>query len=151
MEQTKVNKLTPYLCARNAAAAIEFYKKAFGAEQGWRMDSPEGKVMHADLRIGAAEFMISDEFPEYGALSPETAGGVPLNLHLIVADADAVFHQAVAAGAIVERPLENKFYGHRNGGIRDPFGFRWTIGTVLEELTPEQMDERVGIKREVTS
>lgn len=144
-------ELVPYLCAKNAAAAIEFYKAAFGAIQGWRLDEPGGRVSHADMEIGDVGFMIADEHPEVGFVSPETIGGTPITLHLTVENADAVFEQAVRAGAKVDRPLQDQFYGYRNGYVTDPFGFRWCIGTKLEELTPQQLDERVGVKREATA
>ncbi len=142
MAEHRKNSLVPYLCAKGAADAIDFYKKAFGATEVWRMAGPEGKVMHADLKIGDVPFMISDEFPEHGAVSPQTLGGCPMVLTLTVDDADAAFEQAVAAGATAQRPVALQFYGHRTGYINDPFGYRWCITTVVEELTPEEMQAR---------
>jgi len=143
--------LIPYLCAKDAAAAIEFYRKAFGATQGWRLDEPNGRVSHADMQIGDAQFMIAGEHPEFGFLSPQTIGGTPFTLHLNVENVDAVFEQAVQAGAKVLRPVKDQFYGERNGHVLDPFGFRWCISTTIEQLTPEDLDARAGVKREVTA
>ena len=142
MAEHNNNSLVPYLCAKGAADAIDFYKKAFGATEVWRMAGPDGKVMHADMKIGDLPFMISDEFPEHGAVSPHTLGGAAVMLALTVDDVDAIFAQAVAAGATVQKPVALQFYGHRTGYVLDPFGYRWGISTVVEKLTPEEMQAR---------
>jgi PhnB protein len=122
--------ITPMLSFKDAASAIEFYKRAFGAVEVTRLTEENGRVGHAELRIGDAALMLSDEYPEIQVLSPETIGGSPVMLLLTVKDVDAVFHQAVAAGAAVDRPLQDTFGGAmRNGKLVDPFGHRWMILT----------------------
>lgn len=117
--------VTPYLIVRGAAAAIEFYKKAFAATELFRLDSPSGKIGHAEMRIGDSPIVLADEHPEMGAKSPQTIGGSPVSIMLYVEDVDAVVPRAVAAGAKVTRPVEDKFYGDRMGGLEDPFGHVW--------------------------
>jgi PhnB protein len=136
--------LTPYLILRGAAKGIEFYQKAFGAELILKVDGAGGKVGHAEMRIGNSMIMMADEFPEMGARSAEAFGGSPVSMALYVDDADAWFARAVAAGARVERPLENKFYGDRSGTVVDPFGFRWHISTHVEDVSAEEMSRRLG-------
>ena len=136
--------VTPYLIARNASAAIEFYKKAFGAEEVYRLAMPDGRVGHAELRIGGSVVMLADEFPEMGAKSPAALGGTPVSLLLYVADSDAVAAGAVAAGAKVKRPVVDQFYGDRSGTFEDPFGHVWTIATRKENLTPEEIGRRAA-------
>lgn len=135
---------TPYLSIRGAAAAIEFYKKAFGAteEPGSRFVQPDGRVGHAEISIGGARIMLADEFPEIGFKSPEAFGGSPVRLHLDVADVDALGRQVVAAGGTVVRPIADQFYGERTGSFRDPFGYTWTISTRKETLSTEEMQRR---------
>jgi uncharacterized glyoxalase superfamily protein PhnB len=135
--------ITPHLELRGAAKAIEFYKKAFGAVEIVRNLGPDGRlIMHAQLRIGDSMLMLHDEFAEAGGHSPQTLEGSPITLHLYVEDADAVFARAVAAGAKVEMPLENTFWGDRYGQLTDPFGHSWSVGSKLEDLTPEQIRKR---------
>lgn len=136
------NDITPALIVRGGAAAIEFYQKAFGGTIRHRMDAPDGKVMHAEVLIGNSVVMVSDEFPEWGALSPETLKGSPISLYLYVTDADAVFEKAVAAGATVSRPLENQFWGDRVGWLLDPFGHKWSISAHVEDVSPDEMTRR---------
>ena len=136
--------VTPYLIARKASAAIEFYKKAFGAEEVYRLAMPDGRVGHAELRIGGSVVMLADEFPEMGAKSPAALGGTPVSLLLYVADSDAVAAGAVAAGAKVKRPVVDQFYGDRSGTFEDPFGHVWTIATRKENLTPEEISRRAA-------
>ena len=112
----------PSLCYRDAAAAIDFYKRAFGATELMRLEEPSGKIGHAELQIGSAVFMLSDEYPDYNALSAETIGGSPIKLHLYVADVDQFAERAIAEGAILSRPIEDQFYGDRAGQLKDPFG-----------------------------
>jgi len=134
--------LTPYICCANAASAIEFYQRAFGAEEMMRLTEPSGRIGHAELKIAGAPLMLSDEYPDYGVRSPKAFGGTPMSLHLYVDNVDAVFAQAVAAGAKVLRGLEDQFYGDRSGTLLDPFGHRWTLATHKEEVAPEEMQRR---------
>ncbi len=136
--------VTPYLIVRGGAAAIEFYKKAFNATELVRMPMPNGKLGHAELRIGDSCVMLADEAPEMNARAPVTIGGTPVGLALYVEDCDAMFNRAVSAGAKVERPLADQFYGDRSGTIVDPFGHKWTIGTHKEDVSPEEMKERMA-------
>ena len=135
--------LTPYLIVKGAAQAIEFYKKAFGATELMRLEGPGGSVAHAELRIGDSQIMLADEHPEMNALAPEAAGKSGVGFCLYVENADAVFEQAVAAGARVERPVQDQFYGDRSGMVADPFNHTWTIATHIEDLTPEEINERM--------
>lgn len=134
--------LTPYLTIRNAAAALDFYKRAFGAEEAFRIASPDGKVGHAEIRIGDSAIMLSDEFPEMGASSPESIGGSPVMLHLYVEDVDALVDRAVQAGGKLERPVADQFYGDRGGMITDPFGHKWWIATHVEDVPPDELERR---------
>jgi len=139
------HSLTPHLELRGAARAIDFYKAAFGAREIFRNVGPDGRlIMHAQLQIGDSMLLLHDEFAEAGGESPHTLEGSPVTLHLYVEDADAVFARAVAAGAKVEMPIADMFWGDRYGQVTDPFGHRWSIGTKLEELTPAQMRERAA-------
>jgi len=133
---------TPYLIIKGAAAALEFYKNAFGAIELCRMPNPDGRVGHAEIKVGDSIIMLADEHPEIGARSPETYGGTPVSLMLYVEDVDAVFNRAVAAGAKVERPVTNQFYGDRTGGIIDPFGHKWYLATHVEDVSTEEMLRR---------
>jgi PhnB protein len=138
------HSITPYLIARNAAAAIEFYKKAFGAQESYRLEQPDGRVGHVELRIGDSVVMLADEFPEMGIKGPASCGGTPVSLLLYVADVDAAAARAVAAGATVTRPVKDQFYGDRSGTLEDPFGHKWTIATRKEELSPEEINRRAA-------
>lgn len=139
---TTAVSLTPYLCCKGAAAAIDFYVQAFDAVEVTRLEEPGGRIGHAELTIGGVPFDLADEYPEYGVISPETLGGTPFTLTLEVADADAVFARAVAAGATVQRELSDQFYGFRAGQVLDPFGYRWSIRTKLEDLSAEELERR---------
>lgn len=132
----------PYLSCRNAASAIDFYKKAFGATELMRMAQPDGKVGHAEIQIGAARIMLADEFPEIGVQSPQSIGGTPVGIHIYVADVDALTSRASAAGATVQRPVADQFYGDRTVTLQDPFGHRWFFATHKEDLSPEEMKSR---------
>jgi len=134
--------VTPYLIVNDAAAALAFYAQAFGAQELFRMPDPSGRIGHAEIQIGTSRLMLADEFPEVGARSAKAFGGSPVGLCLYLDDCDTVFAKAVAAGAIVERPLKNQFYGDRSGTVRDPFGLQWTIATHVEDVTPEEMERR---------
>lgn len=139
------HSITPYLIVHNASQALDFYKKAFGAEELFRMPTPDGKkIAHSEFRIGDSAVMLADEAPEMKVLSPKTIGGTPTSLYLYVPDVDKTFAQAVAAGATVEIPLQDKFYGDRNAIIVDPFGHRWGIATHKEDLTPEEVEKRAA-------
>lgn len=133
--------LTPHLVVRGAADALEFYKKAFGAEEIHRMPGPDGKLMHAELKIGNSMLMLADEFPEWGSKGPETIGGSPVVLSLYVEDCDTVYNQAVEAGATVRMPLADQFWGDRYGQLTDPFGHIWGVCTNIKQLTPEEINE----------
>ena len=134
--------VTPYLCAADAAAAIAFYQKAFGATEVMQMVGPDGKVAHAEFDIGDVRLMISDEYPEIGVKSPQTLGGSAVSLNLFVADVDVTFKLAIAVGATELRPVENKFHGERSGQLLDPFGHRWIISTRFEDVSSEEMQRR---------
>ena len=134
--------VTPYLTIRNAGAAIEFYKQVFGATEKMRMAEPDGKVGHAEIEIGNARIMISDEYPELGVLGPQTLGGTTTGFHILVEDVDAVFSAAIAAGAIEQKAVSDQFYGERSGKLADPFGHVWYIATIKEELSDEEVQKR---------
>jgi len=135
--------ITPHLVVKGATQAIEFYKKAFGAEEIVRMPGPDGQsVMHAELKIGDSRLWLVDEFPAMGSLGPRGVGGTPVTIHLYVEDADAIFNQAVAAGAEVRMAMQDAFWGDRYGLIVDPFGHKWSLATHKEDLTPEDLAKR---------
>ena len=135
--------VTPYLIVQGAAAAIEFYKKAFGATELFRMPGPGGKVAHAEIQVGDSRVMLADEHPEMGVKAPGSFGGSPVGLMLYVEDVDDRFNRAVAAGAKVKKPLADQFYGDRSGSLTDPFGHQWTIATHREDVSPEEIDRRM--------
>jgi uncharacterized glyoxalase superfamily protein PhnB len=135
--------VTPHLTVRGAAQAIEFYKRAFGAEEQMRMPGPDGKsVMHAELKIGNSIIFLNDEYPDTRCRSPLSLGGIAGSLHLYVEDVDAAFKRAVAAGAQVRMPVADMFWGDRYGKVVDPFGHEWGIGTHKEDLTPDEILKR---------
>lgn len=133
---------TPYICVSRGHDAIAFYKDVFGAEETLTISDPQGKVGHAELRIGQGSMMLCDEFPEYGALSPETIGGSPVVLHIYVGDADATVAKAEAAGATILKPVEDQFYGDRGGKLKDPFGHIWWVSTHIEDMSHDEMRRR---------
>jgi uncharacterized glyoxalase superfamily protein PhnB len=135
------HSVTPSLIVRGAADAIEFYKRAFGAEELGRMPGPDGKIMHAEIRIGDSIVMLSDESPTWGARSPLSTNGNPGSLHIYVEDADAAFERALRAGATVRYPLEDAFWGDRYGKIADPFGHEWGIATRAKDLSSEEVQQ----------
>lgn len=137
------HSVTPYLIIRGAAEAIDYYVKALGATEVMRLDHG-GKIGHAEIKIGDSHIMLADEHPEMGARSPAALGGTPVGICLYVPNVDTLFQQAVAAGATVERPVQDQFYGDRSGTIIDPFGHKWTIATHIEDLTPEQISQRMA-------
>ena len=133
------HSITPYLILQNAAKAIEFYKKAFSAKEALRMEQPGGKIGHAELKIGDAKIMLSDECPEMQARSPQAYGGSPMMIHLYVKNADVVIAKAVSLGAKITRATEDMFYGDRSGMIEDPFGYAWCVSTHIEDVTPAKL------------
>jgi PhnB protein len=134
--------VTPSLIVRGAADAIEFYKKAFGAQELMRMAAPEGRIGHAELKIGDSIIFLADEFPNMGSKSPQTLGGSTGTLNIYVKDVDTTFQQAIAAGGKATMPVADMFWGDRYGSFVDPFGHSWGVGTHKEDLTPQQIDER---------
>lgn len=136
------HSVTPYLVLNDAAGAIEFYKTAFGASELMRMAAPNGRIGHAELRIGDSRIMLADEFPEMGARSARTIGGSPVHIYLYVEDVDAVTGRALAAGAKELRPVKDQFYGDRSGSIEDPFGHVWHVSTHKEDVPPDELKRR---------
>jgi len=136
--------VTPYLIVSGAAAALDYYQRAFGATERLRVPMPGGRIGHAEIQIGDSVIMLADEFPEMGVQSPKSLGGTPVGICVYVADVDRVFQQAVAAGACEQRPLQNQFYGDRSGTIIDPFGHKWTIATHIEDVSPEELSRRLA-------
>lgn len=135
--------VTPYLIVEGAAVAIQFYQDIFGAKEMMRMPGPNGRIMHAELQIGDARIMLADEFPDMNIRGPRSLGGTPITLLVYVEDVDAITAKAVAAGAKSMRPVQDQFYGDRAGTIADPFGHQWTIATHKEDVTMEQLQERM--------
>ena len=135
--------ITPYLTVNNASAAIDFYKRAFGAKEVVRMDGPQGKIGHAELKIGNSMLMLADEMPGGGTRSPQSLGGTASAVFLYVEDVDSTFKQATSAGAKVEAPLADMFWGDRFGKLTDPFGHSWALATHKEDVAPEEMQRRM--------
>ena len=133
---------TPYLIIKDAARALEFYQKAFGATEVMRIPAPEGKVGHAEIKIGTAIIMLADEFPDMNCKSPQSFGGTPVSFMVYVKDVDRFVNRAVAAGATVLTPVENKFYGDRAGSLEDPFGHQWHFATHVEDVPPDELAKR---------
>jgi PhnB protein len=139
------NTVSTYLIVKNSVEALEFYRKAFGAEPGVRMPTPDGKsTMHAEMKIGNSTVMLTDENPQWGAQAPETLGGSPSSLHIYVTDADALFKKATQAGCEVIYPINDTFWGDRYGKVKDPFGHQWGIATHKEDVPPEEMGRRAA-------
>ena len=136
-----MHTVTPHLVCAGAADAIEFYKRAFGAVETSRMPGPDGKLMHASVKIGDSTVMLVDEFPQWGAVGPNALKGSPVTIHLQVEDADALFKRAVDAGATVKHAIEDAFWGDRYGVLSDPFGHSWSIATHQRDLTPEEIGQ----------
>lgn len=134
---------SPYLSVDGGAAAIDFYKNAFGATEVMRLNGPQGTIAHAEIRIGAASIMVADAAPSMNFLSPKTLGGTPVTIHMYVEDVDAMAERAVAAGAKLLGQVEDQFYGDRGGRLEDPFGHIWWIATRKENLSPEEMKKRM--------
>ncbi len=145
MTKQETTSVVPYLCIKNAASAIDFYKKALGATETFaRITDSTGRVGHAEIQIGASTIMLADEHPEMGFVSPQALGGSHMMFFVSVPDVDARVDRAVSAGGKLTRPLENKFYGHRSGEITDPFGYRWTLSTKVEDVSEEEMLRRAA-------
>jgi PhnB protein len=136
--------LTPFLTVRDASRAIDFYQQAFGAQlRGGVAKGPDGKVMHAELKIGDSVIMLSDEYPEFGSLSPQSGGSTSMGLHIYVEDVDHAFDRAVKAGAHVDMPVTDQFWGDRYGRLKDPFGHKWSLATHTADVAPEEMKRRM--------
>lgn len=143
MSEQRIEQVSAYLNVAGASDALAFYCKAFGAVERYRLVDPQdGKVGHAEIQLGNAVVMLSDEFPDFGALGPHSIGGSPVKMHVVVDDVDAFFERAVGAGATVLRAVKNEFHGFRSGLLSDPFGHAWHIATQVETVTPEQMQQR---------
>ncbi|WP_395833075.1 VOC family protein [Archangium violaceum] len=136
--------VTPSLIVRGAAQAIEFYKKAFGAKELYRMEGPDGKMLHSEIKIGDSIIMVGDEYPDMGASSPQSIGGSASSLMIYTRDVDALFNQAVAAGAKVAMPVADMFWGDRYGKVTDPFGHQWQLATHKEDISPKEMKRRAA-------
>jgi PhnB protein len=137
-----VQEVYPYLRVHSAAEAIDFYTRAFGAKELFRLTEPSGRVGHAEIKIGPAIVMLADESPEKDIKGPNSLGGTTFAIHLHVADVDEAYSQAVRAGASIVRPLKDQFYGERSGTVRDPFGHEWLLGGHLETVSAEEMQRR---------
>ncbi len=135
--------VTPYLIINGAAEALAFYQQAFGATELFRMPTPDGKIGHAEIKIGDSPIMLADESLEMGSRSPQSYGGSPVTIMLYVEDVDTVVGRAVFAGATLQRPVKDQFYGDRSGSVKDPFGHEWHIATHTEDVSPEEMNRRM--------
>jgi PhnB protein len=138
------HSVTAYLVMRNAAQAMDFYTRAFGATELFRMAMPDGKIGHAEMMIGDSHIMLADEVPERGINGPETLGGTPVSLMIYLEDVDAVYARALAAGGTEKHPLKDQFYGDRSGTLVDPFGHVWTVATHKEDVSPDEMTRRMA-------
>lgn len=138
------HSVTPYLIIKGAAAAIDYYKKVFGATELFRMAGPDGKVGHAEIKIGDSPIMLADEHPDLGHVGPQTLGGTSVGIMIYVDNVDKMFNAAIAAGGQQIKPVENQFYGDRSGTLKDPFGHMWTVATHVEDVAPEEMEKRAA-------
>jgi len=138
------HSVTPYLIIKGAAEAIEYYKKSFGATELFRMPTPDGKIGHAELKIGDSPIMLSDEHPDLGHVGPQTLGGTPVGIMIYVDDVDTIYKRAISGGGQEIRPLQDQFYGDRSGTLKDPFGHMWTVATHVEDVAPEEMQKRMA-------
>jgi PhnB protein len=136
-----MHSVTPHLVCAGAARAIEFYKQAFGAEEGARLPGPDGRLVHASVKIGDSQVMLVDEMPEWGALGPKSLKGTPVTIHLYVEDVDALVARAVKAGAKVTMPVADQFWGDRYGKLEDPFGHHWSVATHVRDVSVEEMQD----------
>ena len=135
--------VTPYLTLRDARSALDFYARAFGAQQVLKLDMPDGSIAHAEIRIGDSILMMSEENPDWGNRSPQALNGSPVQLMIYLPDADAAFARALAAGATEVRPVEDQFYGDRAGVLKDPYGYQWTLATHVEDVSTEEAQRRM--------
>lgn len=143
IETVKARQMSPYLAVRGAQAAIDFYTKAFGATLDFKLVDPgDGRIGHAEMLIGESRLFIADEYPDFGAISPDTLGGSPVKFHLSVADCDAFVAHAVSHGATVLRPAKLEFYGDRSALLADPFGYSWFVASKVEDVSPQEMQRR---------
>ena len=138
------HSVTPYISVKGAADAIEYYKKAFGAIELFRMAGPDGKIGHAEIKIGDSPIMLADEYPEMEFVSPKTLGGSPVGLMIYVDDVDTVYNRSIAAGGQEVKPLQDQFSGDRSGTLKDPFGHVWTVATHKEDVSEEEMKKRAA-------
>lgn len=138
----KIEEVFTFLCVSNADQAANFYGRAFGAVEKYRLIEPNGRIGHLELTLGPTTIMLSDEFPEYGIRSAQAIGATATTIHLHVDDADRMIDAAVRAGAALESPPQDQFYGERSGAVRDPFGHRWLIGHHIEDVSPAEMQRR---------
>jgi|SRR5579863_839156 len=135
------NRVQPYLIIKDCAAAIEFYKKAFGMSERMRMTRPDGRIGHAEMQVGDSVIMMADEHSDMDAFGPEHYGGSPVSLHVYVEDCDAIYRQATAAGAKTVREPADQAYGDRNAGVLDPFGYKWWLSTHVKDMTKEELEK----------
>jgi PhnB protein len=138
----EIHEVYPYLRVHSAAEAIAFYSRAFDAKEQFRLTEPNGRIGHAEMKLGSTTVMLADEYPDRGICGPRSLGGTTFSIHLHVEDVDQAYAQAVSAGATIVRPLQNQFYGERSGTVRDPFGHEWLLGGHIETVTPEEMQLR---------
>ncbi|MGH8140399.1 MAG: VOC family protein [Steroidobacteraceae bacterium] len=134
--------ITPYLIVRDAARALDFYARAFGAKELFRLTEPAGRIGHSELQLGGSTLMLADEYPDFGSLAPASLGGSPVKMHLRVDNVDGFMRRAVAAGATELRPAQDQMYGERSGMLADPFGHQWFVSTHIEDVSPEEMQKR---------
>jgi PhnB protein len=139
--------VTPYLCIKGAARAIEFYTRAFGTREVMRVEAPGGKIGHAEIAIGDSRIMLADEYPDMNFRSPQSIGGSPVHLHLYVENVDSTVNQAVGAGAKVLKPVADQFYGDRSGSREDPFGHVWHVATRIEDLSAQEIEKRAAAQQ----
>src|SRR4029079_9500103 len=142
-ETNPVRSMSVYSCTAGRSAALDFYREAFGAKELMRLTEPDGKVGHAEIQIGDAVLSISDEYPDYGVLSPKTIGGSSVKIHLDVEDVDAFAERAIKAGATLVRPIADQFYGDRSGHLADPFGYTWVVSTHIKDVPVEEMQKEL--------
>ena len=135
--------VTPYMAVRDCVAALDFYRQAFGAEKTMQLDMPDGKIAHAEIRIGDSTLMMSEENEQWGNKSPLSLGGSPMSLMIYVPDVDAAFKKAITAGATEVRAVADQFYGDRSGTLKDPYGFQWTLSTHIEDVSQEEAQRRM--------
>jgi PhnB protein len=138
------HSVTPYLFVRRAASAIDFYKTVFGATEILRMPGPDGRIMHAELKIGDSIIMLAEENPKTGVMSPQTVGGYSVGLHVYIEDVDSVVQKALENGAKALHPIKDQFYGDRSGSLLDPFGHMWNVATHMEDVSPEEIRKRMS-------